>query len=467
MNGEIKENAPLLGTCSSSAFAKTPVPVKIWYGCGMFGGNVMNTLLATFLLSYYTDTALMGVAAVGTMFFLTRILDGVTDIIMGGIVDRTNTRFGKCRPWLFAAAPLMAVGIIAILHVPMGASDTWKLAYAYITYIFLNCIVFTMFGISNSALLARLTLNVNDRTTIVTIQGLFNNLSAIVFGSITVFIVQTVGWTGTSIIMGLIAGIFILIEALGTKEVVGIDAETGRLNVKEASMKKAVPIVLKNKYFYILVLIGVFTLLMNANAIGSSIFYVNNVIKDPAFMGVLMSIGGLPGLVMLIILPLVAPKIGKRYFMMIGCALLLVGFFICGIANGNKALVLIGTIIRSLGTGPLFACQNAFIADITDYGEWKYGIRTEGLISSSQSIGSKIGIGLGSGATGWALAVGGYIGGAAVQPASAMGAINFAFGWLGLIFSVCLLVFVLLMNVEKYLPEIKTALQTKYAAEGK
>jgi GPH family glycoside/pentoside/hexuronide:cation symporter len=449
----------------NKAFAKTSVPVKIWYGCGMFGGNVMNTLLATFLLAYYTDTALMGAAAVSTMFFLTRILDGVTDIIMGGIVDKTNTRFGKCRPWLFAAAPLMVAGIIAILHVPMGASDAGKLAYAYITYIFLNCIVFTIFGISNSALLARLTLNVNDRTTIVTVQGLFNNVSSIIFGSVTIFIVKAAGWTGASIIMGLVAGIFILIEALGTKEVVGTDAETGKLKVKETPMKEAVPIVLRNKYFYILVLIGTFTLLMNANAIGSSIFYVNNVIKDPAFMGILMSIGGLPGLIMLILLPLVAPKIGKRFFMIIGCALLLAGFFICGIANGNKALVLIGTIIRSLGTGPLFACQNAFIADITDYGEWKYGLRTEGLISSSQSIGAKIGIGLGSGATGWALAIGGYIGGAAVQSASAMGAINFAFGWLGLIFSICLLIFVLLMNVEKYLPEIKTALQTKYASQ--
>jgi len=89
----------------NKAFEKTSVPVKIWYGCGMFGGNVMNTLLATFLLAYYTDSALMGVAAVSTMFFLTRILDGVTDIIMGGIIDKTNTRFGKCRPWLFAAAP--------------------------------------------------------------------------------------------------------------------------------------------------------------------------------------------------------------------------------------------------------------------------------------------------------------------------------------------------------------------------
>lgn len=76
---------------------KIPMWKKICYGSGAAGGNVMSTLLASFLLAYYTDTALIGAAAVSTMFVLSRILDGITDIIMGGVVDKTNTKLGKAR----------------------------------------------------------------------------------------------------------------------------------------------------------------------------------------------------------------------------------------------------------------------------------------------------------------------------------------------------------------------------------
>ena len=72
--------------------AKIPMWKKICYGCGAGGGNIMSTLLASFLLSYYTDTAGMAAAAIGTMFLVSRLLDGITDLVMGGIVDRTDTK---------------------------------------------------------------------------------------------------------------------------------------------------------------------------------------------------------------------------------------------------------------------------------------------------------------------------------------------------------------------------------------
>ena len=125
--------------------AKIPAWKKFCYGCGAGGGNVMSTLLATFLTAYYTDTAGSAAAAVGTMFVICRLLDGVTDLVMGGIVDKTHTKIGKARPWLIVSAPLMVIGIILILNVPGGWSSAMKLVYAYVTYIFLNCIVYTIF----------------------------------------------------------------------------------------------------------------------------------------------------------------------------------------------------------------------------------------------------------------------------------------------------------------------------------
>ena len=428
---------------------------KIAYGCGAGGGNVMSTLLASFLLSYYTDTAGIAAAAVGTMFVICRLLDGVTDFAMGGIVDKTNTKIGKARPWLIICAPLMVIGIILILSVPQGWSQAGKLVYAYITYIFLNCIVYTIFGIAHTALLARMTRDFKDRNTTSTVSSIINNLVGLVVGTMITGLQLKFGWTITGIILGLIAGVLILIPGLAIQENVGMDENAGR--PKEiVPLKEQLPPVMKNKYFWLALILGALTLFVNANAIGAQIYYCNVVLKNPMYMTVLMSVGQAPGIIALFFMPTFANKFSKRSFMSIGAILMIVGFCLIGAAGTNTTMLLVGTIIRSVGIGPMFAGLYAFCADAADYGEWKFGVRSEGLLASSQSIGSKIGIGFGSACTAWILAAAGYIPDPMAQQSDAViSAIRFDYGWLGMIVSIVLLVGVLLMDVEKYLPEIR------------
>ena len=428
---------------------------KIAYGCGAGGGNVMSTLLASFLLSYYTDTAGIAAAAVGTMFVICRLLDGVTDFAMGGIVDKTNTKIGKARPWLIICAPLMVIGIILILSVPQGWSQAGKLVYAYITYIFLNCIVYTIFGIAHTALLARMTRDFKDRNTTSTVSSIINNLAGLVVGTMITGLQLKFGWTITGIILGLIAGILILIPGLAIQENVGMDENAGRPK-ESVPLKEQLPPVMKNKYFWLALILGALTLFVNANAIGAQIYYCNVVLKNPMYMTVLMSVGQAPGIIALFFMPTFANKFSKRSFMSIGAILMIAGFCMIGAAGTNTTMLLVGTIIRSIGIGPMFAGLYAFCADAADYGEWKFGVRSEGLLASSQSIGSKIGIGFGSACTAWILAAAGYIQDPmAQQPDAVVSAIRFDYGWLGAIVSVVLLIGGLLMDVEKYLPEIR------------
>ena len=107
--------------------------------------------------------------------------------------------------------------------------------------------------------------------------------------------------------------------------------------------------------------------------------------------------------------------------------ILIIGFIILGFAGKNHTLLLLGTILRSIGVGPMFAGIYALVADTCDYGEWKTGIRSEGLISSSQSIGSKIGIGFGSAITGWILAAVHYDATALIQSQDVISGIIFDF----------------------------------------
>lgn len=167
------------------------------------------------------------------------------------------------------------------------------------------------------------------------------------------------------------------------------------------------------------------------------------------FMSVLMTAGQLPGIFILFLMPAVSKKWNKKTFLLMGAVLIIVGFVITGIAGGNTTLIVIGTVIRSLGVGPILSAVFALVPDVVQYGNWKYGIRSEGLISSAQSIGSKIGIGIGSALTGWILASVGY-NPAAEPTAAVINAVKFDYTWMGAILGVVILVIVLLLDVEKY-----------------
>lgn len=428
---------------------KVPLWNKVAYGIGTGGGCIFNQIAAAFLLNYYTDTALIGAGAIATMFLVCRIFDGITDFIMGAVIDKTSSRFGKARPWLIASAPLTLVGIVLLMNVPLGLSDGGKLAYAYVTYIFMNCIVYTIYGISNTALLPLMTRDKNESTMLATFSALGNNIVGLLAGLAITPLVVNLGWKSSSVILGAIACVLILISGLVNKE---MDAQEEVKKKGTIPMSQQLPATLKNKYFWLLLLLGAFSLIMNANAIGGQIYYCNMVLHNPMFMSVLMTAGQLPGIFILFLMPAISKKWSKQTYLLIGSVLLIIGFAITGFANGNTTLIIVGTVIRSLGAGPLLSAVFALIPDVVEYGNWKYGIRSEGLISSAQSIGSKIGIGIGSALTGWILAAVGY--NPMTEPTEAVvNAVKFDFTWMGVIIGIVILVIVLLLNVEKYADE--------------
>lgn len=436
--------------------SRVPVANKVAYAVGTGAGNIYNQIAAAFLLQYYTDTALISAGAIATMFLVCRVFDGISDFVMGAVIDRTHSKLGKARPWLLLSAPLMLIGMFLLMNVPMGASDGGKLIYAYATYIFMNCIIYTIYGISNTAMLPLMSDNPKEHTMLATFQSLGNNIIGLIAGSAITPLVMSTGWRVSSIVLGAIAMVLILLSGLMNKELgAGQAMENGP--VKEAvPMGKQLQGVLKNKYFYILVLLGIFPLLMNANTVGAQIFYCNIVLENPGFMSTMMFVSQFPGIVIMFLMPHVANKYSKQAFLTLGAVLLIIGFAITGFAGTNTALLIVGTVIRALGAGPLLGGVFALIPDVVDYGEWKYGTRSEGLISSAQSIGTKVGIGVGSALTGWILAAVHY--NPMEAPTEAvMSAVKFDFTWLGVIISAVILVIVLFMNVEKYAKEYRKA----------
>lgn len=230
-------------------------------------------------------------------------------------------------------------------------------------------------------------------------------------------------------------------------------------------MKKALPAVLKNRYFYILILVSSLGTILNANFSGSMIYYCKVVLEDPGYMAALMGVGQLPMIAVLFLMPYISNKFSNRTFMLLGVALLIIGTICITVGGTNRTLIMTGVLLKAVGISPTFAGVRAVAADIVDYGEWKTGMRTDGLINSSMSFGQKIGIGFGTAVTGWIIASGGYNAAAGVHSAATVSAVKFAFGGMNLIIAVLLFISLFSLNIEKRMPQIHKELEERQRQE--
>lgn len=435
---------------------------KFSYGLGDCGANVAVAMCSTFLTAYYTDTVGIAAAAVGTMMLLSRVFDGITDIIMGAIVDKTNTKWGKARPWVLWTAPFMALALILLFNVPSGLSDGGKLAYAYITYIFQSCIVYTANNLPYNSLLSRMTLDVQDRASTASMRFVMTQLTTLIVNAVTAGLLASVGWFWLSIVYGMVLFAMLLICFFGTKEHLGED-ETGTVKVESVPLSQALPALFKNKYFYIQSLLFCF-LYIGIVSTGATTFYFCNIVLGNLGVLTLTSMATtIPAMIVNFVLPAFIRKFGKWKLMIAGCVLMIAGSLVIGAAGSSVPFVMAGLVLKGIGMGPVMSGIFAMTADVVDYGEWKTGIRSEGLVNSCTSFGMKVGIGLGSAVCTWIIAAGGYDGTAAVQTESAVNMIRFGYGYNGAIISAICLVLCIMMNIDKYIKDIQRDLEAKRA----
>lgn len=395
------------------------------------------------------------------MMLVARIFDGVSDIIMGGIIDKTKTKWGKARPWLLISAPLICLALIMTFSMRAEWSGEIKVVYAYLSYIFLNCITFTMFMVSHTAMLSRITLDGNERQKMVAVNQILNQVGALAVTTFMVTLVEKLGWTGTAVIYGIATAVCILIGFFLTREHIGAD-DTGVVHVETVPLKIALPSMLKNKYFYLLTIIFILILMQTTGPGSVMYYYCNNVLGDLGILAFMSACGVIPMIIANLFLPALTNKFGRKNLLILGSLVNAFGYVLCGVGSGTIVLVYTGVLIKGFAAGFLFSCGFGLAPDVVDYGEWKTGVRSEGLINSCVSFGQKVGLGLGPAVASWILAFGGYDGSVAEQTASAVRAINFSFSYLGAILSLGIAVLGIFMDIDKYADEIKKSLIEKH-----
>ncbi len=369
----------------------------IFFSLAQFASSAVTGLVQGYLLFFYTVCVGISPAAVGTMFLVSKIFDGLNDPIMGVIVDRTRTKWGKMRPYLFGAA--IPWGILTIIMFMPGIytsmNGAGKVAFMWITYL-LYSILGTAVGVPLNGLPAVASPNTDERAKIISISRILGSIgeqSALVLLTLFLIITQD-NYPSSYMLMALIIGILgPLFMVLGAKFVKERLEPTSRTpNVFEGFKY-----LFKNKQFLLLICSNLLTFFRNF--VSAMIIYVVSYIYANGSLQIIFS---LPGAVASMIGMMLAPKMrklmdSKRLFILAtiwhSVALALI-FFIYIIGGKAWWLVAILMFIAMIPVGILNVIPHLMATDTLDYWEDKTGDRCEGITFSLMSLRSKISSGL-------------------------------------------------------------------------
>lgn len=445
---------------------------KLAFGLGELPGT-MNALLGAFLTMFYTDSIGMAAAIVGTIFFISRLFDGVTDLIAGNIVDHTHTKWGKARPWLLWLAVPTGLAAALIFLIPVGASETTKIIYAFVTYNLFTSIMYTMVGVAKNSLMPLMTQNGVERGKLAMFSLIFGLGGSILAMSMTIpFVMKVSGgnpvdvraWRIVFIVYSVVVTLGMLVSFLCSKEhVKSVDAVVEK---KETSLsfKEALKNFFQNKYFIFALAMSVivnFSVQINS---GCQTYFYRYVMEDDMLVTTLNLWSLVPTVLGIVFLASPCLRIfGKKKSIYIGACGQILGYLIRGIAalTLNVPLLIVGTVIGGLSTGPLSVPVNVLSSDAVDYGEYLTNKRIEGTGSAVVSFAQKISTGLASGAVGWILGFTGFVANQ-VQTGLTKNGIIFMFAWLPIILLVIAIVSCkIVYQYDKEEPEVLAELQRR------
>ena len=427
---------------------------KVAYGAGDFGSNFMYTFVSSFVLIYLTDTVGLNAAVIGTLMLLTKCLDGVTDVFFGRLIDRTHSKMGKARPWMFwTAFPLAVCEILLFMTPSMG--QTLQYAYFFVIYTLLNAFFYTANNIAYASLTAYMTKNPNERVQAGTFRFMFAMLAGIVIaaattGLVTAFGGGVAGWRMTAILYTVIMLTFNTLSVLSVKEIETNEKTTAE-NSDGITFLQSLKILLTNRYYLLILAFYLLQYGMQGVTNGVGIYFCTYVLGDPDALGLFSFMAMIPMIVGLAFTPGLVKKFGiykvNKYGALFSAVFGVVFIGVC--YTGSLPLMLAATALRGLGLSPMLGTLNAVIAETSEYTFKKDKVHLDGTMFSCSSMGIKLGGGIGTALSGWLLALGGYVNGAASQPASAVSMMTFMYAVIPAIVCVLMLLVVSGLNIEK------------------
>jgi|CZKI01.1.fsa_nt_gi GPH family glycoside/pentoside/hexuronide:cation symporter len=394
---------------------------KLAYGLGDTASNFYFQFFNLFLVFYYTDIFGLAPAAVGTMMLALRVFDAVIDPAVGVLADRTNTRWGKFRPYiLWGAIPYGVAGYAMFLN--PGLTQHGKLVYAYVTY-GIMWVAYAAINIPYSALMGVMSPSSEQRTSLSTYRFVCAFAGAFLIARLVVPLKNLLGRGNeaegiryTMLIFSVLSvALFFLTFAKTRERVAPLADQRGSFGEDLLNM-------LRNRPWVALFFSGLFTLVNAAVRNGSIIYYFKYVVRDEARF-TLYATSGFVAFIAGAASTKLFLKLGDRRTLMIALsilnALMIASFYL--VDPRSYAALITLNVVANFIVGPTPAMLWSMYADTADYGEWRFGRRTTGLVFSALVFSQKVGLAMGTGALGWLLAYYGFVANVDQTAASSLG----------------------------------------------
>lgn len=438
--------------------AKLGFVERVAYGLGDYGGNLIYSTISAFLLVYYISVVGADASVAASVMAISKIFDGVSDLIMGRIVDNTNTKWGKARPWLLKMSIPMGICSVFMFSVPAGWSGGAQAAYMFLSYNLVSTVFYTGYNVPYATLQGLMTLNQYERTLLGNFRMLLATAGTMTVNTLVPILTSYFGggemytqkaWTISVIILAIA---FIAVSAITTifckERVVQESTEDG--NDKGPSVIVCLKSLLKNKY-WITVVVFLFTLyFMMSTFFGSNMYFAQYVLGDAGSYALISNVLTIAQIGMMFITPFLMKKISKRWLACIAMVVASVAFVLTALAGSNTMMVVVCNLLKGAAFGFGAATMFGMLQDSITYGQWLTGVPAMGMGNAASSFGMKVGSGIGTATLGWILSAGGFDGTAATQSASGIMAINVACIWVPVITCVIGVVCMLLFDIDKH-----------------
>ncbi|MSS78432.1 MFS transporter [Anaerococcus sp. WCA-380-WT-2B] len=411
---------------------------KIGYAAGDVGNNFTFTLVSSFLMLFYTNVWGIDPKMVGTLFFVSRIIDAFTDVGMGTIVDKfPGNKDGKFRPFIkWGAIPVAVAGFLLFQTGLKDLSMGLKIAIMYGTYILWGSLCYTFINIPYGSMASAITPDPDQRTELSTFRTLGATIAGLVIGFVTPYILyQKTAGQPDVLLEGrfpLVAGLYGILAIIAYFVCYGFVTE--RVNIARESGGKnenvfaGIGNVITKRSLLSIILVSI-CLLLGMLLIGSMNAYVySTYFGDSTGIALAGLVTTLPMLITAPIAMELGKKIGKKEATVIGLLGSAAIFFILYLLKvKNMYIFLAGTGLAYVFLGIFNTLTWAMITDVIDDLEIKNGVRDDGKVYAIYSFARKLGQAFAGGLGGFALASIGFVQGAATQtPEVAVGIYNIA-----------------------------------------
>lgn len=432
---------------------------KISFGLGDFSNNGMFTFVSTYLMFYFTDTLGMSLGAVTVILVAGRVADALFSIIMGQIVDRTETSMGKCRPFQALGILPSVLLMILMFSLPASISDSKKVLLAAGGYILFS-IAYAFMNVPYSAALTVLTSDNNERISLNRFKLAGANLGGIFVTAATLRLVKFFekngisGFSGTSVFYGAVFFLGVFMCVAFTHERVHPPRSTIR------SLREFVDSARVNQPWLVLCCVQFLAMTGFITRNQSTLYYAKYCLENESLSSFMLTLNPVIGVVISLLLPSAAKKTGLKACVVTGNLLWvfsMAGTWFFGQSTGGAILF---HVVACVGWNVATCMIFVMISQTIDYAQWKTGKRPQGLFTSLVVFVQKLGIAGAGFLCSKILAIGGYAANQPASPATVL-AIRVLFSLLPLVISLCILFTISFYHLDKIYPDIEQELVQK------